>query len=118
MINEIREIEVGNKKFELKRIKGGECVGFVALHAAIVEKANVDFSTIKTDAEAFKKLSIGMRREFKEDIKYYVLESVVSPVLTSETYDELSPQEIIQLFWLSALFNFLEDEKKNQMPTE
>ncbi len=116
MIGEIKEIPIGDKKYELVRKGVNSALTVQSIFLELISKTKIDQDKNISERDLDTAMLIGMRGPVLEDIKDIIIDCVASPKMTSDTYDELKPEEITQLFMRIYYFLLSEADKKKEPP--
>jgi hypothetical protein len=116
MKGEIKEVEIGGKKFELKKQGVDASLTAQSLFYELVMKAGKTINMDKdlTISQLGAGLMAGMRGDILREIKALIKECVNAPIITDDSYEDIPFQLIPELF--SAIYHFQtgEAEKKSE----
>lgn len=116
MIGARKTIEVGGKDYDIEKKGASFAMRFKSVWMRIIINSGMDTTKNLTQQQYNDAMIAGVFGQVVDDLKELMLELIVAPKLTAESYEEMDATDIMYLFNMAFDFYFTkaDDKKKEQ----
>jgi hypothetical protein len=118
MIDEIREIEINGKKYEITKRGCSVAMGIQGLFTLLITRARIDLGRDIPVEKIVELVSVSLTDDNIARIKEKVIQCVTAPKITNESFEEMDFSIPSQLFGEIYDFHCGTPDKKKETPEE